>query len=104
MDVDEMDLELDLSTQELAGIYTAKGWQLADTSTPYPLPEDLAALASNLVGVVTGDKDCGYATLGRLVAFTDTEFPGSVELALVIGRATPALGDDADLPGVDGLA
>lgn len=94
--VDEMDFELDLSVDELAGVFTAKGWQLADTAGVYPLPEEIGANIDNLVGLMLEQPEASFAQLGRVAVFRDEEFPGSVEVALIIGRAMPALGHGAD--------
>lgn len=99
MSLDEMNLELDLSPAELAALFTAKGWQLAGTQCPYPLPEELGANISNLVELLLEtDPTADFSGLGRIVVYRDQDFPGSVEIALTIGRAMPILGDDADLP------
>lgn len=91
-----MELELDLTVDELAGVFTAKGWQLADTEGYYPMPEELGANIENLVWLMQDQPDTQMAQLGRVVVYRDEDFPGSVEIALIIGRAMPVLGEDAD--------
>lgn len=93
---DDKELELDLTVDELAGIFTAKGWQLADTEAYYPMPEEIGANIENLVWLMEDQPDTSYAQLGRVAVFRDSEFPESVEIALIIGRAMPVLGEDAD--------
>lgn len=93
-----MDLELDLTVDEIAGIFTMKGWQLADTEGYYPLPEEIGANIENLVWLMKDQPDTSYANLGRITVTRDDEFPGSVEIHLNIGYAMPSLGDDADSP------
>lgn len=100
MSVDDMRLELDLTPAELAGIFTAKGWQIGGTQCPYPLPEELSANISNLIELLTEtDPTAEFATLGRVVVYRDADFPEDVEIALVIGRAMRPLGFNADVPG-----
>lgn len=91
-----MDLELDLTPAEIAGIFMAKGWQIDGTEGPFPTPEEIGSEIHGLVAVMNDEPEMSYAPLCRLVVFRDYDFPGSVEICLSIGRAMPALGDDAD--------
>lgn len=103
MSLDDMNLELDLTPQDLAGIFAGKGWQICGTEYPYPLPEELSANISNLVELMLDtDPTADFSSLGRIVVYKDQDFPGSVEIALTIGRAMPALGFDADVPDTSG--
>ena len=98
MSLDEMNLELDLTPAELAGVFTAKGWQIHGTQDTYPLPEELSANISKLSARLLGDALSDWVTLGRVVVYRDSDFPGSVEIALTIGRAMPILPPGADCP------
>ena len=91
-------VSLEVSAGYLAGIFRAHNWPLDYCEESTPTAADLAELITHLsMAAATGDAN-GYVSLGRLVAFTDAEVPGVVELALKIGYARPELGPDADKP------
>ncbi|NUR00389.1 MAG: hypothetical protein HOY79_28825 [Streptomyces sp.] len=91
-------VELELSVSALAGIYRWMGWPLALCEESTPTAVDLAELITHVACEAVGEETGAYYTLGRIVAFSATEVPGEVELALKIGRAYLPLGEEADAP------
>lgn len=90
-------VELELSLEKLAGIYRMQNWPLDFCDESTPTASDLAELITH-VAMYSGEEGGTYACFGRVVAFTDAEVPGVIELALKIGYARPELGPDADKP------
>jgi hypothetical protein len=89
-------VELEVSTSALAGIYRWQGWPLALCEESTPTALDLTELITHVACEAVGEESGSYYTLGRIVAFSATEVPGEVELALKIGRAYLPMGADAD--------
>ena len=74
---------MEMSYQELAGIFMAKGWKFGDTPQVV-LPANIEAMVKKSVDVLR-QHGGGYAELGRFVVFRDAEFPGGYEIALKVG-------------------
>lgn len=96
--MNDIAIELELSVSALAGIYRWMGWPLAICEESTPTAADLTELVTHVACEAIGEEEGTYYTLGRIVAFSATEVPGEVELALKIGRAWLPLPEDADGP------
>jgi hypothetical protein len=91
-------VELELSLEKLAGIFRMQNWPVDFCEESTPTASDLAELITHVAMNSATAADGSYVSFGRVVAFTDAEVPGVVELALKIGYARPELGPDADKP------
>lgn len=91
-------VNLEVSSSQLAGIFRMNNWPLSQCKESTPTAADLEELLAHIALQSYQAAKSSYVSFGRLIAFTDAEVPGVVEVALKIGYARPALGDDADKP------
>jgi YD repeat-containing protein len=94
-------VELEISASTLAGIFRAHNWPLDGCKETTPTASDLAELITHITLEANNAEEFSYITYGRLLAFTDAEVPGVIELALKIGYARLELGAEADEPMTD---
>ena len=86
-DKEKFRLSLDLSANEIGALFLAKGWLWADAGG-VPTPQQIEGRIRDLVSLVADEAEAGYASLGRLVVFSDNEMPDSVEVALLLGHVS----------------
>ncbi|MCG5459604.1 hypothetical protein PSH03_005387 [Micromonospora sp. PSH03] len=82
-----------LTTRELAGIYTSKGWRIAGTHGENPSRSELLMVMGRLAAHLTEHGDASYSNTARLMAVKDEDFPDNVDFYLFIGTASPKIVD-----------
>ena len=93
------EFHMTVSTNELAAMYALKDWRIAQSAEGdrAPTARELLTLMLNLATTLEAPGQC--LSLGRIMAFSDPEFPGSTDFFLHIGHMHTD--DETELEGVD---
>lgn len=89
---DTWDVDLAIAAREIAALYQAKGWQIAGTEGEYPSGAEVLEILLRMAHQLNEEQK-DYTNTARLMAIHDADFPGSVDLYLHIGHASPAVTD-----------